>query len=67
MAIMVSKKIWMKEYRSHKTENPLPLAVIKDSNIFPWDGKAASSRKDIWETGTKWFPLARKSVSTSQK
>ena len=38
----------------------------KDSNIFPRDGKAASSIKDIWEIGTKWFPLARKSVSTSQ-
>ena len=31
MAIMVSKKISMKEYRSHQTENPLPLIVIKDS------------------------------------
>ena len=27
---MVSKKVWMKIYRSHWTENPLPLAVIKD-------------------------------------
>ena len=31
MAVMVSKKIWMKEYRSHQTENSLLLAVIKDS------------------------------------
>ena len=28
-------------------------------NIFPQDGKAASSRKDIWEIGTKWFPIAK--------
>ena len=34
--------------------------------MFPRDGKTAFSRKDIWEIGTKWFPLARKSVSTSQ-
>ena len=34
--------------------------------MFPRDGKTASSRKDIWGIGTKWFPLARKSVSTSQ-
>ena len=36
-------------------------------NIFSRDGRTASSRKDIWGIGTKWFPLARKSVSTSQK
>ena len=24
------KKVWMKQYRFHQTENPLPLAVIKD-------------------------------------
>ena len=34
--------------------------------MFPQDGKTASSREDIWEIGTKLFPLARKSVSTSQ-
>ena len=28
---MVSKKIWMKEYRFHWTEIPLRPAVIKDS------------------------------------
>ena len=37
----------MKEYRFHKTENPLPLAVIKDSfkiyfheieKLLPMDG-----------------------------
>ena len=41
---------------------------LKDfvQNISPRDGKTASSRKAIWEIGTKWFPLARKSVSTSQ-
>ena len=65
IAIMVSKKIWMEEYRFHLIENPLPLAVIKDSfNIFPRDGKTASSGRYIWDIGTKWFPLARKSVST---
>ena len=31
MAIMVSKKIWMQEYRSYWKDNSLPLAVIKDS------------------------------------
>ena len=35
-------------------------------NILSWDGKAACSRKNIWEIGRKWFGLARKSVSTSQ-
>ena len=35
-------------------------------NIFPLDGKAAFSRKVIWDIGAKWFPLARKSVSNSQ-
>ena len=34
--------------------------------MSPRDEKTASSRKDIWEIGTKWFPLARKSVSTCQ-
>ena len=34
--------------------------------MFPRDGKTASSRKDIWEIGTKWFSLARKPVSTCQ-
>ena len=34
--------------------------------MFPEDGKTASSRKDIWGIGTKWFPLAQKSVSNSQ-
>ena len=28
-------------------------------NIFPRDGKTASSREDIWGIGTKWFPIAR--------
>ena len=28
---MVSKKMWMKEYRLHQKENPLPLAVVIDS------------------------------------
>ena len=32
--------------------------------MFPGDGKTAFSRQNIWETGTKSFPLARKSVST---
>ena len=31
ITVMVSKKMWMKEYRFHKTENLLPLAVVKDS------------------------------------
>ena len=35
-------------------------------DIFPPDGKAASSRKDVWGIGTEWCPLARKSFSTSQ-
>ena len=35
-------------------------------NIFPRDGKAASIGRDIWDIEIKWFPLARKSVSTSQ-
>ena len=35
-------------------------------NIFPRDGKTASRGNGIWETGIKWFPLARKSVSTSR-
>ena len=34
--------------------------------MFPRDEKTASSRKDIWEIGKKWFPLARESVCTSQ-
>ena len=32
--------------------------------MFPGDGKTAFSRQNIWEIGAKWFPLARKSVST---
>ena len=35
-------------------------------SIFSQDGKAASNGSNIWEIGTKLFPLARKSVSTSQ-
>ena len=35
-------------------------------NIFPQDGKTASNGRVIWEIGIKWFPLARKLVSTSQ-
>ena len=35
-------------------------------NIFPRDGKTASGGRVIEEIGTKWFPLARKSISTSQ-
>ena len=34
--------------------------------MFQRDGKTASSRKDILEIERKSFPLARKSVSTSQ-
>ena len=34
--------------------------------MFPRDGKTAPNRKDIWEIGTKWFPLAMKPVSNSQ-
>ena len=34
--------------------------------MSPQDEKTASSRKDIWEIGTKWFSLARKAVSTTQ-
>ena len=35
-------------------------------NIFPRDGKTTSNGRDIWDIETKCFPLARKSVSTSQ-
>ena len=34
--------------------------------MFPGEGETASSGKDIWGIGTKWFPLALKSVSNSQ-
>ena len=41
--------------------------------MFPGDGQTASNGKDIWEIGTKWFPLARmkelfqKYISMSEK
>ena len=34
--------------------------------MFSRDEKTAPSREDIWEIGTKWFPLGRKSGSASQ-
>ena len=34
--------------------------------MFPGERKAASNGRDIWEIGTKWFLLVRKSVCTSQ-
>ena len=34
--------------------------------MFPRAERTASSRKDIRGIGTKWFPLAWKSVATSQ-
>ena len=36
------------------------------SNIFSRDGKTTTSKKDVLGIGAKWFPIARKSVSTSQ-
>ena len=67
MAVMVSNKIWMEKYRSHYTENPLSLAVIKDSFkiYFHEIEKTSSGRRDIWGIETKRFPLARKLVSTN--
>ena len=59
MAIIVSKKNMNQRISFPLNKKFVPLAVIKDSNIFPWDGKTASSRKDIWEIGTESFPLAR--------
>ena len=35
-------------------------------NIFPQDRKTASNGKNIWEMVTEWFPLAWKSIDTSQ-
>ena len=62
---MVSKKIWMKEYRLHYKENSLPLAVIKDSFIIYFrDGQTTSNGRGIWDIGTKYFALATKFVST---
>ena len=34
--------------------------------MFPRGERNPASRKDIWVIGTKWFPLARKLVATSQ-
>ena len=34
--------------------------------MFPRDGKTVSNGSDIWDIGTKWFLIARKSVSTRQ-
>ena len=34
--------------------------------MFPREERIAASRKDIRGIGTKWFPLAIKSVVTSQ-
>ena len=35
-------------------------------NMISRDGKTGSDGIDIYEIGTKWFPRARKSVSTNQ-
>ena len=56
----------MKEYSSHQTENPLPLALIKDSFKTYFHKMEKLLRKGIRGIGTKWFPLVGKSVSTSQ-
>ena len=51
-------------------ENPFPLTGIQDSfkNTFPLDGKIklAVSKNKASNGRKKWFPLARKSVSTSR-
>ena len=48
-------------------ENPLPLAVIKDSfETYFQEMEKLLPMEGIFEILEKWFPLARKSVSTSQ-
>ena len=51
-----------------ETENPLPLAVIKDTFkiYFQEMKKTASNGRTIWDIQTKRFSLAIKSVSSAQ-
>ena len=55
-----------------KNVNEKILFLVKRKSIatgcnkgFPIDGKTTSNRRNIWDVGTNWFPLARKCVSTS--
>ena len=51
-----------------ETENPLRLAVIKDTFkiYFQEMKKTASNGRTIWDIQTKRFSLAIKSVSSAQ-
>ena len=52
---MVGKKaLNKKQYYSFGLKNSFPLIGMKDF------------LKNIWDNGRKWFPLARKSVSTTR-
>ena len=55
-----------------KNVNEKILFLVKRKSIatgcnkgFRIDGKTTSNRRNIWDVGTNWFPLARKCVSTS--
>ena len=57
----------MKDYRFYYTEIPLPLAVMKDSlEIYFQEIEKLLPMEGIFEILETLFPLARKSVSTSQ-